>query len=200
MVAEAALTTGFRKIAVVFAILGAILIAFTLWLWGQPLICTCGYVQFWVGNVFSSDNSQHIADWYTLSHFVHGMLVVVFARFLFPSSSYQAGFAIVLVTGVGWEILEHTEWVLDRFRAETLYQGYTGDSVLNAVADYLWMFAGFALARSASTIWTLIVVATLEITSALIARDSLTLTTLMLIHTFEPIESWQQELNPNRRD
>ena len=179
--------------------LGAILIGLTLWSWGQPLICTCGYVQLWVGNIFSSGNSQHIADWYTLSHVVHGMLIVLFVRVLVPRLDDRAVFAIALLTGVGWEILEHTDWVLDQFRAETLYQGYSGDSVLNAVADYLFMFAGFAAARSISTKRVLIIIAGLEITSALIARDSLTLTTLMLIHTFEPIEAWQQELNPNRR-
>lgn len=194
------MTNRFRMTAVMLAAIGAALIGVTLWSWGQPLICTCGYVQLWVGNVFSSGNSQHIADWYTLSHFVHGMLVVLVARVFFPRLDVRAVFAFALVTGVGWEILEHTDWVLDRFRAETLYQGYTGDSVLNAVADYLFMFTGFAVARMISTKWVLIVAIVLELTSALIARDSLTLTTLMLIHTFEPIEAWQQELNPNRRN
>ncbi len=193
------MTKEFRITAMILAALGALVIGVTLWSWGQPLICTCGYVQLWVGNVFSSGNSQHIADWYTLSHFVHGMLVVLVARVLLPRLDDRAVFAIALITGIGWEILEHTDWVLDRFRAETLYQGYTGDSVLNAVADYLFMFAGFVVARSLSTLWILIVIALLEITSALIARDSLALTTLMLIHTFEPIEAWQQELNPNPR-
>lgn len=191
------MTIGLRTTAVTLVALGAILIGITLWSWGQPLICTCGYVRLWVGNVFSSGNSQHIADWYTLSHFVHGMLVVLVARLLFPRLDSLVVFAVALLTGVGWEILEHTAWVLDQFRAETLYQGYSGDSVLNAVADYLFMFTGFAVARSISTMRILIIIAVLEITSALIARDSLALTTLMLIHTVEPIEAWQQELNPN---
>lgn len=194
------MTNEFRTAATIVAALGAALIGVTLWSWGQPLICTCGYVQLWVGNVFSSGNSQHIADWYTLSHFVHGMLVVLIARVFLPRLDDRAVFAIALLTGVGWEILEHTDWVLDQFRAETLYQGYTGDSVLNAVADYVFMFAGFTVARMISIKWILIVAVLLELTSALIARDSLTLTTIMLIHTFEPIEAWQQELNPNRQD
>ena len=194
------MTVGFRSIAVSLTVLGAALIAVTLWSWGQPLICNCRYIQFWVGNVFSSGNSQHIADWYTLSHVLHGMLVVLGARVLFPRLDYRAVFAVALVTGVGWEILEHTDLVLDRFRAETLYQGYKGDSVLNAVADYLWMFAGFALASAISSKWILVAFAVLEITAASLARDSLVLTTLMLVYTVEPIEEWQQELNPNRRE
>ena len=141
----------FNRWLCAFAVLGAALIGITLFQWGQPLICTCGYVRFWVGSVFSSGNSQHIADWYTLSHIVHGMLIVLLGRLFFPTSSVQSLLVIAVVTGVVWEIIEHTDWVLNKFRAATLYQGYFGDSVLNAVFDYLWMLAGFFLARAIST-------------------------------------------------
>ena len=178
------------------AVLGAALIGVTLFQWGQPLICTCGYVQFWVGSVFSSGNSQHIADWYTLSHVVHGLLIVLLGRILFPTWSSQSLLVIAIVTGVAWEIIEHTDWVLNRFRAATLYQGYFGDSVLNAVFDYLWMLAGFFLARSISTAAIVGLILCLELTAAIIARDCLTLTTLMVIYPLESVEEWQQALNP----
>ena len=178
------------------AVLGAALIGVTLFQWGQPLICTCGYVQFWVGSVFSSGNSQHIADWYTLSHVVHGLLIVLLGRILLPTWSSQSLLVIAVVTGVAWEIIEHTDWVLNRFRAATLYQGYFGDSVLNAVFDYLWMLAGFFLARSISTAAIVGLILCLELTAAIIARDCLTLTTLMVIYPLESVEEWQQALNP----
>ena len=178
------------------AIAGAFLVGAVLYAWGQPLICTCGYVQFWVGSVFSSGNSQHIADWYTLSHIVHGLLVVVLGRALLPSGSRLIPLAVAIVTGVGWEIVEHTDWVLNRFRAATLYQGYLGDSVLNAVADYLWMLGGFFLGRAFPTVLSLLLIVVLEISAAIFARDSLTLTTITLIFPIDAIEQWQQELNP----
>ena len=178
------------------AVLGAALIGVTLFQWGQPLICTCGYVQFWVGSVFSSGNSQHIADWYTLSHVVHGLLIVLLGRILLPTWSSQSLLVIAVVTGVAWEIIEHTDWVLNRFRAATLYQGYFGDSVLNAVFDYLWMLAGFFLARSISTAAIVGLILCLELTAAIVARDCLTLTTLMVIYPLESVEEWQQALNP----
>ena len=102
---------------------GAVAIGVTLWAWGQPLICTCGYVRFWVGSIFSSGNSQHIADWYTLSHVVHGLLIVLVGRALLPRIDLRVLLAVAIVTGVAWEIVEHTDMVLDRFRATTLYQG-----------------------------------------------------------------------------
>ncbi len=179
-----------------FAVLGAALIGLTLFKWGQPLICTCGYVQFWVGSVFSSGNSQHVADWYTFSHIVHGMLIVLLGRLFFPKWSVQSLLVIAVVTGVAWEIIEHTDWVLNKFRAATLYQGYFGDSVLNAVFDYLWMLAGFFLARAISTALIAVVILCLELTAAIVARDCLTLTTLMVVYPLESVEEWQQELNP----
>ena len=182
------------------ASLGALLIAVTLFAWGQPLICTCGEVQLWVGSIFSSGNSQHIADWYTLSHILQGVLIIFIGRLLFPSVPFSALFGIAIVTGVTWEIVEHTEWVLGLFRATTINQGYVGDSVLNAVADYLWMLAGFFTAHALRTVWALALVAVFELSAALTARDSLTLTTLMLVYPVEAVDSWQQEINPNAAD
>lgn len=186
-----------RPHVILITVTGAVLIAVTLFAWGQPPICTCGEVHLWVPSVFSSGNSQHIADWYTLSHFLHGVLVVLAGRLLFPRAGFAVLFAIAIVTGVGWEIIEHTDFVLEMFRATTINQGYIGDSVLNAVADYIFMLAGFFTAYMLRTIWVLLIVVALELSAALIARDSLTLSTLMLFYPIDAVEAWQQEINPN---
>lgn len=180
------------------AVMGGLAILLTLWAWGQPLICTCGYVVPWVGSIWSSGNSQHIADWYTLSHIVHGLIIIPIGRFLAPRISFNWLFFIAILTGTAWEIVEHTDWVLDQFRATTVNQGYTGDSVLNAVADYIFMMAGFFVASYLPMLWTLALVFILEITAALIARDSLLLEAIMLVHRFEAIDAWQQEINPRQ--
>ena len=128
---------------------------------------------------------------------MHGLLIVLLGRWLLPRIGFAGLYTVAIFTGVAWEIIEHTDWVLDLFRAATLYQGYRGDSVLNAVADYLWMLGGFLLAFALRTIWVVALVAILEVTSAVVARDSLTLSTLMVVYPIEAVEDWQQAINTN---
>ncbi len=187
-----------HRLLYLFALLGVPLIAGTLYLWGQPLICTCGEVKLWVGSVFDGGNSQHIADWYTLSHILHGVLIALLGRLLFPWVGFAVLFAVAVITGIGWEIIEHTDFVLNAFRSTTINAGYHGDSVLNAVADYIWMMGGFFGAYAMRTLHVVGIVAALELSAAFIARDSLALSTLMLLYPLDAVEEWQQELNPNR--
>lgn len=186
------------KSPTIYAVFGVFLIAIPLALVGQPLICTCGEVKFWVGSVFDGGNSQHIADWYTLSHILHGVLIALLGRIFFPKWRFSYLFVIAITTGVAWELVEHSQFVLAAFRATTINAGYLGDSVLNAVADYIWMLGGFFAAYLSRTIFVLITVAFLELTAVFFARDSLALTTLMLVYPVDAVENWQQELNPNR--
>lgn len=160
------------------------------------MICTCGEVQLWIGSIYDSGNSQHIADWYTASHILHGVLIVLVGRVLFPRVGFGPLFLTAIITGVGWEVIEHTDFVLDAFRATTINVGYHGDSVLNAVADYIWMLGGFFTAYALRTPIVLGLVAVLELSAAFIARDSLALSTLMLIYPLDSVEAWQQEINP----
>jgi hypothetical protein len=97
---------------------------------------------------------------------------------------------------VGWEIIEHTDFVLDRFRGQTIYQGYVGDTVLNAVTDYIFMLAGYFLAMALPFRWGIVLMLGLEILSAAVARDSLILTTIRVIHPIPAIAAWQDATNP----
>ena len=178
------------------AVFGLFIIAGTLGAWGQPLICTCGTVKLWVGSVFDGGNSQHIADWYTLSHILHGVLIALLGRLM--GFGFKPLFATAIATGIGWEVIEHTDFVLDAFRATTINAGYHGDSVLNATADYVWMMGGFFAAYNLRKRVVIAMVAALELSAAFVARDSLALSTLMLIYPVDAVEDWQQEINPNR--
>jgi hypothetical protein len=175
---------------------GALAIGLTLWSWGQPLISASGTVRLWVNSIWSTENSQQIADWYTLSHVIHGTIVALVGRALHRWIGQAVVLGVAIATGVAWEIVEHTDWVLNQFRGQTIYQGYVGDSVLNAVCDYLFMMAGFFVAASIPVRVALAGMLGLETTSAVLVRDSLILTTLRVVHPVPEIAAWQDELNP----
>ena len=181
----------------IMAALGALLIGVTLWAWGQPLISLSGEVRLWVQSVWSNETSQQVADWYTLSHIIHGMLIALIGRGLSRWVPFGAAYALAIATGVTWEIVEHTDWVLNQFREETIYQGYVGDTVLNAVCDYLFMLGGFALAASVPWRWGVFLIVLFELVSATLARDSLVLTTIRVLHPIPALTAWQDETNPN---
>jgi hypothetical protein len=184
------------KTAIAAMPLGAIIIGVVLWAWGQPLISASGKVLLWVRDPWSSENSQQIADWYSLSHMIHGFLVALIGRALHRTLPWGVVIAVAIVSGVAWEIIEHTDAVLDRFRSQTIYQGYLGDSVLNAVSDYLFMLSGFLLASVIPVGMVMGLIVVMEALSAYSARDSLVLTTLRVVHPVRAITDWQDEKNP----
>ena len=131
-----------------------------------------------------------------MSHTILGMLIALIGRGFAPRVSHTVVLAAVLVVGVGWEIVEHTDFVLDRFRGQTIYQGYMGDTVLNAVSDYIFMLAGFFAAQAMPIPWGLALMVGLELLSAAVARDSLLLKTLRVVHPVQAITDWQDATNP----
>ena len=158
---------------------------------GRLPICKCGYIKLWHGVVISAENSQHITDWYTFTHVVHGIgfyaLLWLIARRLPPHTR----FIVAVLLEASWEVLENTPLVINRYRAETISLDYYGDSIINSVSDIGAMMAGFWIAKR-SPIWaTVPVVAVLEIGLAIVIRDNLTLNILMLVHPFEAIKRWQ---------
>ncbi len=124
--------------------------AVALWAMGHPLICKCGYVKFWHGLANSSENSQHIADWYTFSHIIHGFLFYglywLMRRLSGRTIPLAAGFLVAVALEVSWEVVENSDAVIKRYREATIALDYFGDSVLNSTSDVLAMALGFGLA------------------------------------------------------
>jgi hypothetical protein len=147
--------------------------------------------------VNSSENSQHIFDWYTPSHVIHGILFYVALWLVFPKAPVMLRFLLALGIEVGWEIVENTPFVIERYRSGTISLSYSGDSIVNSVADSLAMSFGFLLASRLPVLVSLLLIVVLEVTVAYFVRDNLTLNVLMLLHPLDQIRDWQAAL-PNR--
>jgi hypothetical protein len=177
---------------VVPAILGVMAVqALVLHLMGRVWICSCGTVRFWVGDIRSAELSQQVWDWYTPSHVVHGILFYGLLHLLLPRAPVLVRLLIAAGIEGAWEIAENSPWVIEAYRKQALAAGYTGDSILNSLSDMVAMMTGFALARRLPWKITVGLVLVLEVGTAALVRDNLTLNILNFIHRFPAIEAWQ---------
>jgi hypothetical protein len=158
---------------------------------GRNPICTCGTVELWVGARDSPKTSQMLADWYSLSHIVHGLLFYAALWLIARRWPLEWRFLTALLIETAWELTENTPLVIDRYRATTAALGYTGDSVINSLSDILMMTLGFLLARKLP-VWTSIaLLIALELVPLFVIRDNLTLNVWTLIAPSRAVQAWQ---------
>jgi len=155
-----------------------------------------GKIGFWEGDIWSSEQSQRIADAYTFSHTIHGMLFYGFLWLVARKLPMRQRFLLALLLEASWEILENSPLIINRYREVTISLGYVGDSVLNSVCDIAFAGLGFLFAWRARLGVTIAVILAMEIGTALWVRDNLTLNVIMLVHPIESIKEWQSAGRP----
>ena len=166
-----------------------------LWL-GRSLLGPDGKFGWWEGDIWSSENSQRFADPYSFSHLVHGMLFYGGLWLVARKLPVHQRLLLALGLEAGWEILENSPFIINRYRAATISLGYDGDSVLNSMSDILMMAAGFLYARVVKPWLTVVTILAMEIGCALVIRDNLTLNVIMLVHPIDAIKHWQMAIAP----
>ena len=181
----------------VFALVMALAFAAILLAMGRSPICPCGTVKLWWGDNLSAENSQHIADWYTFSHIIHGLLFYFFAHILWRRWKLLGGKPAIWALPIAvafegcWELLENSPLIIERYRAVTVSLGYNGDSVLNSVADIGWMALGFVIASRLPVKASVALALAFELFTLVMIGDNLTLNVLMLVWPIDAIRVWQ---------
>ena len=168
--------------------------ALALYLMGHPLICKCGYVKLWHFDVMSAENSQHLIDWYTPSHIIHGFLFYgalwLLSRVL--PISFATRLILAVVIEAAWEVTENTDFVINHYREVTVSLDYYGDSVINSASDILFMLLGYFMAARLPVWLTVTIAVALELFVGVMIRDNLTLNVLMLVWPVDAVLHWQQ--------
>lgn len=180
-----------RRHAAIAAVLIIGIAAATLLAMGRHPICTCGTIDLWVGARDSPKTSQMLADWYSLSHIVHGLLLYAALWLITRKWPAEWRFLAALLIEAGWEVTENTPFVIDRYRAATAAIGYAGDSVINSISDIVMMSLGFLAARKLPLWASLALLVALELVPLLVIRDNLTLNVWMLLAPSEALRAWQ---------
>jgi hypothetical protein len=161
---------------------------------GHTLICPCGHIKLWHGITHSRENSQQLFDWYSFTHVVHGFALYFGIWLLWRDGPLAARLILAVLIEGGWEVLENSQLVIERYRAQTVWREYYGDSVVNSVSDTIMMTTGFLIAARLPAKATVALALVMETSLIYLIRDSLALNLLMLIHPFEAIRNWQAAL------
>jgi Protein of unknown function (DUF2585) len=177
--------------AAIAAIILVVAAAAILLALGRNPVCTCNAVDLWVGLRDSPRTSQMLFDWYSFSHIVHGLLFYAALWLVTRRAPVEWRFLAALVIEAGWEIIENTPLVIDRYRHATAALGYNGDSVLNSVSDILMMVVGFLVARKLPVWASVLLLLVLELVPLFAIRDNLTLNIWMLLAPNATIAAWQ---------
>ncbi|HEX6218177.1 MAG TPA: DUF2585 family protein [Sphingomicrobium sp.] len=156
---------------------------------GRPPICTCGEVDLW-GPV-GPTQSQMLADWYSPSHVVHGLLFYALLWLVARAWPVERRFLLALAIEAVWEIAENTPMIIDRYREATVALGYTGDSILNSASDIGMMALGFVAARRLPLWASVALLIALEVVPLIAIRDNLTLNVWMLLAPNADVIAWQ---------
>jgi len=166
-----------------------------LYFMGRIPICECGYVKLFEPGVNTPGNSQHLSDWYTPSHIIHGFLFFGLAWLLFRKQPIAMRLSFAVLIEAAWELLENSPLIIDRYRSATMALGYSGDSILNSAMDTVFMALGFFFAARMPVWVTVVVAVVFELFTGWLIRDNLTLNVIMLLWPIDAIKEWQNAIS-----
>jgi hypothetical protein len=163
---------------------------------GRIPFCKCGVIAPWSSDVVSNQQSQQLADPYSFTHVIHGIIFYALLWLLFGKKlSPTQRLLIAIGIESAWEIIENTDFVINRYREATISLDYYGDSIFNSVGDVISMFLGYLVAWKLPKKFSVGLLVAIELGLLYFIRDNLTINIIMLIHPVESIKVWQAGMN-----
>jgi hypothetical protein len=185
----------FSPVLWIFVSVAAITAGIEWWM-GRSLFGPDGRPGLWEGNIWSSECSQRLADAYSFSHIGHGLVFYGLFWLLARRVPVRFRYLMAVIVEAGWEILENSPIIINRYREATMALGYAGDSIINSVSDLVMMTLGYLLAWRLPVWVSVALFLAMEIGCALWVRDNLTLNVIMLVHPLDAIKAWQMGGQP----
>jgi hypothetical protein len=158
---------------------------------GRVWWCSCGHWWPWAGDVWTLHNSQHIADPYSFTHVLHGVVLCGVLAWVGARLPWVWRLVIAVAIEAAWEVFENTEFVIQRYREATLALGYTGDSIANSIGDVAFCIIGFIIAQYLGFRRSVLLFLLIDCALLLWIHDSLVLNIIMLIYPIDAIKTWQ---------
>ena len=139
----------------------------------------------------SPHTSQHVFDAYSFTHILHGVIYYGLLSRLAPRLSLAWRLWVAVTLAAVWEVIENTNFVIERYRNVTASLGYRGDTIANSLGDILSCAIGFLLAKRLGLWGSVALFVLIEATLLLWIRDSLVLELVMLLCPIKAIREWQ---------
>lgn len=158
---------------------------------GRIWWCACARPFLWAGDIWSKHASQHLFDPYSFTHVLHGVVFFSLLSLAFPRVRLVWRLWMAIGIEALWEILENSQFIIQRYRTATIGLGYEGDSIANSLGDILCCAIGFIVARHLGLRRSAVFFVATELVLLVWIRDNLTLNILMLIWPIDAIKSWQ---------
>jgi hypothetical protein len=154
-------------------------------------------VKFWEGNPNGPGTSQHLTDWYTFSHLLHGFWLYFLLWLVAGRLPIGTRLVLAVMLEAGWEMLENSPFIIERYRTTTVSIGYYGDTIVNSISDTLTAIVGFFFAAWVTPAVTIFTAIAIEVGMAVAMRDNLALNVIMLVHDVPWIRAWQEAGPPH---
>src|SRR5688500_19002496 len=103
-----------------------ILLVFGGLLYLEDLPAWCKYGLWFVNAAWRRCTSQRLLASYSLPHVLHGIIFFWLLRPFASRVGLHWRLVGALILEIGWELLENSPWVIERYRQDTASLDYTG--------------------------------------------------------------------------